>query len=76
MGIALGAVSVRVGHWLAKNAGIDGLPAADYRLAFLLVGLVSLTGLFDSLKLDSVAGGNVIKEHAAMATTALPVKKN
>jgi len=64
LGIALGAVAVRVGHWLAASTGFDRLPAADYRLAFLLVGLVSLAGLADTLKLVDGAGDHVISGRA------------
>jgi EmrB/QacA subfamily drug resistance transporter len=70
LGIALGAVAVRVGHWLAANTGLHRMPAAEYRLAFLLVGLVSLVGLCDSLKLAATAGGHVISGRAAAAATA------
>jgi hypothetical protein len=65
LGIALGALAVRLGHWLAANTGLDRLPAADYRLAFLLVGLVSLAGLFDSFKLNATAGDHVISGRGA-----------
>jgi MFS family permease len=45
LGVALGATGVRLGHWSAQQLGIAGWPAIDYRLAFLLVALVSLLGL-------------------------------
>jgi hypothetical protein len=41
---------VRLGHWSAQQLGIADWPAIDYRLAFLLVALVSLLGLIDALR--------------------------
>ena len=59
LGIALGATGVRLGHWSAQQLGIGHWPAIDYRLAFLLVALVSLLGLVDALRLDPAAGAQV-----------------
>lgn len=61
LGVALGAGGVRLGHWSAQQLGIAGWPAIDYRLAFLLVALVSLLGLLDALRLDRAAGEQVSK---------------
>ncbi|CDG83659.1 MFS transporter [Janthinobacterium agaricidamnosum] len=61
LGIALGAVGVRFGHWLSGMLGLDRMPAADFRLAFLLVGLVSLLGLGDMLKLAPLAGNHLAR---------------
>jgi EmrB/QacA subfamily drug resistance transporter len=61
LGVALGAGGVRLGHWSAQQLGIAGWPAIDYRLAFLLVALVSLLGLLDALRLDPAAGEQVSK---------------
>ena len=61
LGIALGAIGVRLGHWSARQLGIAHWPAIDYRLAFLLVALVSLLGLADALRLDPAAGSQVSK---------------
>lgn len=61
LGIALGATGVRLGHWSAQQLGIAHWPAIDYRLAFLLVALVSLLGLADALRLHPAAGAQVSK---------------
>ncbi|MYM30887.1 MFS transporter [Duganella sp. CY15W] len=61
LGVALGATGVRVGHWSAQQLGIAGWPAIDYRLAFLLVALVSLLGLADALRLAPDAGEQVAR---------------
>ncbi len=61
LGIALGATGVRVGHWSAQQLGISDWPAIDYRLAFVLVALVSLLGLADALRLAPQAGEQVAR---------------
>jgi EmrB/QacA subfamily drug resistance transporter len=64
LGVALGASGVRLGHWSAQQLGIGGWAAIDYRLAFLLVALVSLLGLADALRLSSNAGEQVARGSA------------
>jgi len=59
LGVALGATGVRLGHWSAQQLGIAGWPAIEYRLAFLLVALVSLLGLVDALRLQRNAGAGL-----------------
>lgn len=59
LGIALGAVGVRLGHVVASSLGWSTLLAAEFRLAFVLVGLVSLVGLVDTLRLADDAGAHL-----------------
>ncbi|SDG68423.1 MULTISPECIES: MFS transporter [unclassified Duganella] len=61
LGVALGASGVRLGHWSAQQLGIGDWAAIDYRLAFVLVALVSLLGLADALRLSRSAGEQVAK---------------
>jgi EmrB/QacA subfamily drug resistance transporter len=61
LGVALGASGVRLGHWSAQQLGIGDWAAIDYRLAFLLVALVSLLGLADALRLSPNAGEQVAR---------------
>jgi EmrB/QacA subfamily drug resistance transporter len=61
LGVALGASGVRLGHWSAQQLGIGDWAAIDYRLAFLLVALVSLLGLADALRLGRNAGEQVAR---------------
>jgi MFS family permease len=61
LGIALGATGVRLGHWSAQQLGIGDWAAIDYRLAFVLVALVSLLGLADALRLAPHAGEQVAR---------------
>lgn len=58
-GITLAALSVRASHGLVEHLGIE-LPGAEYRLAFLLVALVSLCGLFDAVRLPRGAADHFI----------------
>jgi len=64
LGIALGAVAVRLGAWLAPLVGLAQVPAIEYRLAFVLVALVSLAGLRDALALAADAGAQIAKRKA------------
>jgi len=58
MGIALGAVALRIGGLLgAPGPGL--LPLAHFRVAFVLVGLISLLEIFDILGLAGTAGDRV-----------------
>lgn len=59
MGIALGAIAIRIGEWTAPVLGVDQAPGAAYRLAFLVVALVSLVGMLDLLGLKRDAGSSV-----------------
>jgi EmrB/QacA subfamily drug resistance transporter len=59
LGVAFGALAVRAGAWLAPLAGLASAPAVEYRIAFLLVALVSLAGLRDALALPADAGATV-----------------
>jgi hypothetical protein len=56
LGVALGALGVRLGHgalgWLVPAA----LSAGEFRIAFVLVAVVGVVALVDSLRLASHAG--------------------
>ena len=59
MGIALGALAIRMSEWLVPRIGLADWPAAPYRLAFLMVAAIALFGLVDSLRLAANAGDNI-----------------
>jgi EmrB/QacA subfamily drug resistance transporter len=59
MGIAVGALALRLGEWLIPKLGLQQWPAAPYRLAFILVAVVALLGLLDCLGLKADAGDNI-----------------
>jgi EmrB/QacA subfamily drug resistance transporter len=59
MGIALGAVALRIAGLLGPGAAPGVIPLGDFRTAFVLIGAISLLGMVDVLGLDSAAGNNV-----------------
>jgi EmrB/QacA subfamily drug resistance transporter len=59
LGIAVGALAIRVSEWLVPHIGLTHWPAAPYRLAFVMVAMVSLLGVLDSLGLKADAGDNI-----------------
>lgn len=59
LGITIGAIGVRLGDQLAPLLGIADLPGISYRLAFVLITLMSLAGLIDLLHLPANAGEQV-----------------
>ena len=61
LGVALGALAVRAGAWTAQMTGWEQVPAIEYRLAFVLVALVSLAGLRDALALAADAGAQIAR---------------
>lgn len=67
IGIALGAVALRLGDWAAPQLGLAQVPAASFRLAFLVVGLVALLGIIDALRLSRDAGDHVSRPQGKVA---------
>ena len=65
LGVALGALGVRLGHWLVHTAGIKQMAAAEFRLAFVLVALVSLLGMIDTWRLQAGSGDHLSKKACA-----------
>lgn len=59
VGIALGAIAIRLGRLWADAAGWQAVPAVDFKLAFVLVSLVALAALFDAAGLERSAGSNL-----------------
>lgn len=58
LGIALGAIAWRLGA--ALSAGAD--PATPFRIAFLIVAVVALAGVWDSVRLANDAGAHVSRK--------------
>jgi len=65
LGVALGALAVRAGAWLAPLAGLAQVPAIEYRIAFLLVAAISLLGVLDAPALQADAGARIAGEAGA-----------
>lgn len=59
LGIALGALAIRAGDALVPLLGLAQVAAIEYRIAFVLVALVSLLGLRDALALHADAGARI-----------------
>ncbi|QWA12217.1 MFS transporter [Sodalis ligni] len=62
MGITIGAIGVRIGEKAAPLLGMGDLPGISYRLAFVLITLMSLIGLVDLLRLPANAGESVSRK--------------
>ncbi|WP_246665015.1 DHA2 family efflux MFS transporter permease subunit [Neorhizobium sp. P12A] len=62
MGIAVGAIGIRIGQVVAGQIGLAGVTAIEYRLTFVMLGLIALLGIVDCLSLDPKAGDNVSRK--------------
>jgi EmrB/QacA subfamily drug resistance transporter len=62
MGIAVGAIGIRIGQAIAGPIGLGALPAIEYRLAFVILGIIALLATIDCLQLDHKAGENVSRK--------------
>jgi len=65
MGITIGAIGVRLGNAVAPWLGMEDLPGIGYRMAFVLITLMSLIGLLDLLRLPQNAGELVSRKPGA-----------
>lgn len=63
LGIALGAISIRFGDLLVHGLGLDHVPAAGYRAAFLIIACVALCAMWDAVRLPASAGDAMRKGH-------------
>jgi MFS family permease len=58
MGVAFGAIALRVATWLHGHSAQPSTPA-DFALAFLFVAALGFAGIFDVFGLDRDAGAHV-----------------
>jgi MFS family permease len=65
MGIALGAIAIRIGEWAVPMLGLESAPGAAYRLAFIVVGGVSLIGMLDLFALPRGVADDVSRGRRA-----------
>jgi EmrB/QacA subfamily drug resistance transporter len=70
MGIAVGAIGIRLGQILAGPLGLADVTAIEFRFAFVLLGLVALLATIDCLRLDPRAGDNVSRKKKLGPDTA------
>ena len=75
LGVAAGAILLRVGHGVLEPAGAP-ISVADFRLAFAGSGLICLLGVMEFLRLDAAAGAAVSGHHHNSARSAVRHKPN
>lgn len=59
LGVAIGAISWRIGIMLAPE---NALPSMQFHIAFVIIALLSLIGLWDSVRLAKDAGAHVTRK--------------
>ncbi|MFB2564893.1 DHA2 family efflux MFS transporter permease subunit [Rhizobium sp. IMFF44] len=62
MGIAVGAIGIRIGQAISAPLGVESIVAIEFRLAFVLLGIIALLAVLDCLPLDRKAGDNVSRK--------------
>lgn len=62
VGVAVGALALRVGSWAKDGLGVADVPAVDFRLAFVLIALLSLIALYDVRPLPADAGDEIARK--------------
>jgi hypothetical protein len=65
LGVALGALAVRLGALIAAAPVFTALPAANFRLSFAVVAAVALAAVVDAWALDRRAGEHIARPVAA-----------
>ena len=56
------ALALRVGSWAKDGLGVADVPAVDFRLAFVLIALLSLIALYDVRPLPADAGDEIARK--------------
>nr|WP_244395862.1 MFS transporter [Beijerinckia indica] len=64
MGIAVGAIAIRIGTMLCQDLDLLSLPAGPYRLAFLIIATPALLAIADCLFLKPDAGAHISRKTA------------
>ena len=59
LGIALGAIGIRLGEQVGDWLHLTELPGISFRLSFVFIALICLVGMIDSLHLAKTAGSSV-----------------
>ncbi|MDE1993229.1 MAG: DHA2 family efflux MFS transporter permease subunit [Rhizobiaceae bacterium] len=70
MGIAVGAIGIRIGQAISAPIGLGGVTGIEFRLTFLMLGIIALLAVFDCLSLDPKAGDNVSRKPKLTAKKA------
>ena len=67
MGIALGAVALRIAGLLGPAAAAGSIPLAHFRTAFIVVGCIALLEALDVFSLHAAAGDSVRRRRPVKA---------
>ncbi|MFJ5981129.1 MFS transporter [Enterobacter cancerogenus] len=59
LGITLGAIGIRLGEKIGDAFGLAAVPGISFRLAFVVIAVICLAGMFDTLRLAKDAGSAV-----------------
>ncbi|MEX5382692.1 MFS transporter [Cronobacter muytjensii] len=64
LGVTLGAIGIRLGEMISGAFFTADIPGVSFRLAFVLIALISLAGMIDTLRLATHAGSSVSGKQA------------
>lgn len=59
LGISLAAIGIRIGDKVSEWLALDNIPGISFRLAFIAIAIICLTGMVDTLRLTRDAGSAV-----------------
>ncbi|QBX80291.1 MFS transporter [Citrobacter tructae] len=59
LGISLAAIGIRIGDKVSEWLALDNIPGISFRLAFVAIAIICLTGMVDTLRLTRDAGSAV-----------------
>ncbi|EOW6732795.1 MFS transporter [Cronobacter dublinensis] len=64
LGVTLGAIGIRLGEVISEAFFTTAVPGLSFRLAFVMMALLSLAGMADTLRLAAHAGSSVSGKQA------------
>ncbi|WP_105739109.1 MFS transporter [Cronobacter dublinensis] len=64
LGVTLGAIGIRLGEVISEAFFTTAIPGLSFRLAFVMMALLSLAGMADTLRLAAHAGSSVSGKQA------------
>ncbi|ELY2855608.1 MFS transporter [Cronobacter dublinensis] len=64
LGVTLGAIGIRLGEVISETFFTTAVPGLSFRLAFVMMALLSLAGMADTLRLAAHAGSSVSGKQA------------
>lgn len=64
LGISLAAIGIRIGDKVSEWLALGNIPGISFRLAFVAIALICLTGMVDTLRLTRDAGSAVSNKNS------------